>query len=215
MPTIYTVGHSTRTLDELVGMLKQHGVAGVADVRRFAGSRRLPHFNAENLAIELPARGLVYLPCPMLGGRRKPQPDSLNTGWRNASFRAYADYMQTPEFVEGLTKLQTRARETPLGMMCAEAVPWRCHRSLIADALIARGWTVIDLMSATQATPHKLTPFARVEGTSVTYPGEADASHERTLFERVNNEEERPDATRTMPGRQAGRKKSSVRWRGT
>jgi uncharacterized protein (DUF488 family) len=181
--TIYTVGHSTRTLDELVAMLKAHGVAGVADVRRFAGSRRLPHFNAENLAVELPKRGLTYLPSPLLGGRRKPQADSINTGWRNASFRAYADYMQMPEFGEGLDRLMERAREIPLTMMCAEAVPWRCHRSLIADALIARGWTVIDIMSATKATPHKLTPFARVEGTRVTYPAEAsDPPTQATLF---------------------------------
>jgi uncharacterized protein (DUF488 family) len=181
--TIYTVGHSTRTLDELVAMLKAHGVAGVADVRRFAGSRRLPHFNAENLAVELPKRGLTYLPCPLLGGRRKPQADSINTGWRNASFRAYADYMQMPEFGEGLDRLMERAREIPLTMMCAEAVPWRCHRSLIGDALIARGWTVIDIMSATKATPHKLTPFARVEGTRVTYPAEAsDPPTQATLF---------------------------------
>jgi uncharacterized protein (DUF488 family) len=177
MPTIYTVGHSTRTLDELVEMLNAHAVAGVADVRRFAGSRRLPQFNAENLAVELPKRGLGYLPCPLLGGRRKPQPDSVNTGWRNASFRAYADYMQTPDFGDGLDQLMERAREMPLAMMCAEAVPWRCHRSLIADMLIARAWTVMDIMSATKTTPHKLTPFARVKGTRVTYPGE------ETLFQ--------------------------------
>jgi uncharacterized protein (DUF488 family) len=183
MATIFTVGHSTRTLDELVDLLKAHGVAGVADVRRFAGSRRLPHFNAEHLAAALPERGLVYLPSPLLGGRRKPQPDSINTGWRNASFRAYADYMQTPEFDEGLERLMGRARETPLAMMCAEAVPWRCHRSLIADALIARGWTVIDIMSQAKATPHKLTPFARVEGTRVTYPAEdLGASSQGQLF---------------------------------
>jgi uncharacterized protein (DUF488 family) len=181
--TIYTVGHSTRSLDELVEMLKSHGVDGVADVRRFAGSRRLPHFNAEHLATELPARGLAYLPCPLLGGRRKPQPDSINAGWRNASFRAYADYMQTPKFAEGLERLMEAASEAALAMMCAEAVPWRCHRSLIADAFIVRGWTVLDIMSATQATPHKLTPFARVDGTRVTYPGEVgNASSDAALF---------------------------------
>jgi uncharacterized protein (DUF488 family) len=174
MPTIRTVGHSTRSLDELVEMLKAHGVAGVADVRRFAGSRRLPHFNAENLAKELPQRGLTYLPCPLLGGRRKPSEDSINTGWRNASFRAYADYLQTPAFAEGLEQLMEHAREHPTAMMCAEAVPWRCHRSLIADALIVRGWTVLDVMSETKASEHKLTPFARVEGTRVTYPAETE-----------------------------------------
>jgi uncharacterized protein (DUF488 family) len=137
MPTIYTVGHSTRTLDELLEMLGAHGVTGIADVRRFAGSRRLPHFNADSLAAELPNRGFGYLPCPLLGGRRKAAPDSTNTGWRNASF---------------------------------EAVPWRCHRSLIADALIVRGWTVLDVMSRTKASVHKLTPFAHVRGTAITYP---------------------------------------------
>jgi uncharacterized protein (DUF488 family) len=171
-PVVYTVGHSTRTLDELVEMLRAHGVSGIADVRRFAGSRRLPQFNAENLAAELPGRGLAYLPCPLLGGRRKPNPDSINTGWRNASFRAYADYMQTPEFLQGLEQLIAAARETPMAMMCAEAVPWRCHRSLIADALLVRKWTVLDVMSPTKAPPHKLTPFAKVKGTKITYPGE-------------------------------------------
>jgi uncharacterized protein (DUF488 family) len=176
VPTIYTVGHSTRSLDELVEMLKAHGVAGVADVRRFAGSRRLPHFNAEHLAAELPRRGLAYLPCPLLGGRRKSEPGSSeNAGWRNASFRAYADYMQTPPFAKALERLTERAREAPLAMMCAEAVPWRCHRSLIADALIARGWIVLDVMSETKATPHKLTPFARLDGTRVTYPADPSA----------------------------------------
>lgn len=172
MPTIYTVGHSTRTLDELLAILRAHGVAAIADVRRFAGSRRLPQYNADSLAKSLPEAGVTYLPCPLLGGRRKPSPDSINTGWRNESFRAYADYMQTPEFAEGLSGLIDVAERTPTAMMCAEAVPWRCHRSLIADALLVRGWTVLDLMSATKATPHKLTPFAKVEGLRITYPPE-------------------------------------------
>jgi uncharacterized protein (DUF488 family) len=172
MRTAYTAGHSTRTLDELVAMLKAHGVMAVADVRRFAGSRRLPHFNAERLAVELPRRGLAYLPCPLLGGRRKPDPRSINLGWRNESFRAYADYMRTPLFLEGLDQLMGAAERTPTAMMCAEAAPWRCHRSLIADALLVRGWAVLDVMSATKATPHKLTPFAKVEGTVLTYPVE-------------------------------------------
>jgi uncharacterized protein (DUF488 family) len=174
MATVYTVGHSTRTLDEFVSMLKAHGVAGVADVRRFPGSRRLPHFNAESLARALPELGMNYVPCPLLGGRRKPDPGSANTGWRNESFRAYADYMQTPPFLEGLEHLMATAGRTPLAMMCSEAVPWRCHRSLIGDALVVRGWAVLDVMSPTKATPHKLTPFARVEGTRVTYPAGAD-----------------------------------------
>lgn len=174
MTTVYTIGHSTRSLDELIGMLRAHGVAAVADVRRFPGSRRLPQFNADHLAAMLPAQGLAYLPCPLLGGRRKADPQSINTGWRNQSFRAYADYMQTPPFLEGLETLIEQARRTPLAMMCAEAVPWRCHRSLLADALIVRGWTVLDVMSRTKASPHKLTPFARVEGTFLTYPAEPE-----------------------------------------
>src|SRR5438067_6939138 len=122
MRTVYTVGHSTRSLQELVDMLRAHGVAAVADVRRFAGSRRLPHFNAAHLAAELPKHGLAYLPCPLLGGRRKPEPDSVNTGWRNESFRAYADYMQTPPFLEGLGLLIGAAERMSVAMMCAEAV---------------------------------------------------------------------------------------------
>lgn len=156
-------------------MLGKHGVAGIADVRRFAGSRRLPHFNAEHLAAELPKRKMVYLACPLLGGRRRPDAGSVNTGWRNESFRAYADYMQTPSFLDGLELLMERARAVPIAMMCAEAVPWRCHRSLIADALLVRGWTVLDVMSRTKVTPRKLTPFARVEGTRITYPANAAA----------------------------------------
>ena len=171
MPTIHTIGHSTRSLEELVEMLRAHGVAGIADVRRFAGSRRLPHFNADSLATALPHIGMVYLPCPLLGGRRRPDPASTNTGWRNASFRAYADYMQSPPFAEGLEHLIDHARRTPLAMMCAEAVPWRCHRSLIADALIVRGWVVLDIMSKSKANPHKLTPFAKVQSLVITYPG--------------------------------------------
>ena len=148
-------------------MLKSHGVLVLADVRRFAGSRRLPHFNAEHLSVELPRIGIEYVPCPLLGGRRRSEAGSPNVGWRNESFRAYADYMQTPEFREGLRHLMAERR--PLAMMCAEAVPWRCHRSLIADALIVRGWEVLDIMSASKAALHKLTPFARVNGTSIIY----------------------------------------------
>ena len=174
MPTVYTVGHSARAFDEFIQILQAHDVRGIADVRRFPASRRLPHFNAESLAIELPKYGLTYLPCPLLGGRRRPSPNSMNQGWRNPSFRAYADYMQTPEFLTGIEQLIDNASKSPLAIMCAEAVPWRCHRSLIADALSVRGWSVLDIMSRTKASPHKLTPFARVEGTSVTYPAESE-----------------------------------------
>lgn len=172
MATIFTIGHSTRSLEEFVILLKAHAVQAIADVRRFPGSKRLPQFNAERLAVELPARQIEYLPCPLLGGRRRPAAESVNTAWRNASFRAYADYMQTGDFAQGLAELMESARQRPTAMMCAEAVPWRCHRSLIADALIVRGWTVMDIMSPTRADVHKLTPFAHVEDTAITYPGE-------------------------------------------
>jgi uncharacterized protein (DUF488 family) len=186
-PTVYTVGHSTRSLDELIALLKQHGVRAVADVRRFPKSRKYPHFNDEALAMSLPAAGFRYLPLPALGGRRRAMLDSVNTGWRNESFRGYADYMQTPAFEAGVSQLSALAAQTPTAMMCAEAVPWRCHRSLIADAMLARGWEVLDIVGGSAPTPHKLTPFARVEGSHVTYPAaaavEEDGSSERGLFD--------------------------------
>lgn len=150
--------------------LRAHGVAAVADVRRFPGSRRLPWFNADALAAALPRAGLLYWPFPALGGRRKPVEDSINAGWRNAAFRGYADYRQTAEFATALDQLMAQARSAPTVIMCAEAVPWRCHRSLIADALLTRGWRVMDIYDASKASPRKLTPFARVDGIQITYP---------------------------------------------
>jgi uncharacterized protein (DUF488 family) len=176
-PTIYTVGHSTRTLDELVHAVTAHGITTIADVRLIPKSRRHPHFNDDALAAELPRRGLRYAPFKSLGGRRRPAKDSVNTAWRNDSFRGYADFMQTPAFARALEELMALARQTPTAIMCAEAVPWRCHRSLIADALLARGWAAFDVMSPASAPAHKLRPFAVVRGTNVTYPAE-------TLFER-------------------------------
>ncbi len=168
--TIYTVGHSTRTFDELVELLRVHGVCAVADVRIIPKSRRYPHFHDSYLSVELPKDGLRYLPFKSLGGRRRPRPDSPNTGWRNQSFRGYADFMQTPAFDAALQELIGYAKKVPTAIMCAEAVPWRCHRSLIADALLVRGWQVLDIMSPSKATPHKLTPFANVGGLRITYP---------------------------------------------
>lgn len=170
--TLYTIGHSNRTWDEFLGLLRAHGVKAVADVRRFPGSRRLPQYNDAYLAQNLPAAGIAYLPFPNLGGRRKPNPNSPNAGWRNESFRAYADYMQTSTFTAALDDLMAQAAQIPTAIMCAEAVPWRCHRSLIADALIVRGWQVLNIMSPTQAKQHKLTPFARVQGVEISYPPE-------------------------------------------
>jgi uncharacterized protein (DUF488 family) len=168
--TIFTIGHSTRTLDELVELLRAHGVRAVADVRQIPKSRRLPHFNAESLAVELPLNRIEYHPFKEIGGRRHARRDSPNTGWRNESFRGYADFMQTPQFLAGLTRLMELARHIPTATMCAEAVPWRCHRSLIADALTARGVEVRHVMTREKADLHKMTEFAVVEGTNLWYP---------------------------------------------
>jgi len=179
---IFTVGHSTRTVDELAGALIAHGVRAVADIRRYPGSRRLPWFNADALAADLPRLGLQYWPFRQLGGRRRTTPQSVNGAWRNESFRGYADYMQTEEFVQALEDLMERARRTPSAIMCAEAVPWRCHRSLIADALLIRGWTVLDIYDAAKVSPHELTPFAKVRGTTIIYPAEPQATPMDQLF---------------------------------
>jgi len=137
--TLFTIGHSTRALDEFVQLLQANNVDLVADVRTAPGSRRMPHFASAALADELPLRGIEYVHLPELGGLRKPKSDSINMGWRNVSFRGYADYMQTDTFAVGLDHLLALAARHALAIMCAEAVPWRCHRSLIADALTARG----------------------------------------------------------------------------
>lgn len=170
--TIYTVGHSTRSFDEFVDLLRSHGVAAVADVRLIPGSRKFPHFGSDFLAEHLPGRGIAYLPFKQLGGRRRAAADSPNMGWRNQSFRGYADFMQTDAFTRGLEELMVAARSRRTTTMCAEAVPWRCHRSLIGDALLVRGWEVLDIMTDKKATPHKLTSFASVNGTTITYPAD-------------------------------------------
>ena len=171
LPVIFTVGHSTRTLDELVEILRAHGVERLVDVRTIPRSRHNPQFNRETLSKALHNRHLSYRHMKTLGGLRHARPDSTNTGWRNASFRGFADYMQTPAFGEALEKLLKLAEQKPTAIMCAEAVPWRCHRSLIADALTARGYKVRDIMSATSAKPHALMTMARVHDQQVTYPG--------------------------------------------
>jgi len=174
MPLLYTVGHSTRAWEEFVELLRAHGVRQLADVRRFPGSRRHPHFNAEHLAGELPKAGIAYLPFVALGGRRKPRADSPNGGWHNEAFRGYADYTMTRAFKNALAELEREAARHVTAIMCAETLPWRCHRSLIANALLARGWDVRDIMSATSAKVHGLPPFARVVGGEVTYPPPED-----------------------------------------
>ena len=167
---VFTIGHSTRPIDEFLMLLEAHGIHMVVDVRTVPRSRRNPQFGIDVLPQSLAGHGIDYVHVPSLGGLRHPRHDSPNMGWRNASFRGYADYMQTPEFEQALEELSALARGQPTAVMCAEAVPWRCHRSLIADALTVRGVTVKHIMSPTGAQPHRLTPFARVDGTRISYP---------------------------------------------
>jgi uncharacterized protein (DUF488 family) len=167
---VLAIGHSTRPLAELVDLLQSCGVATLADVRTIPRSRSNPQFSQDVLARELPAAGIRYVHLPRLGGLRHARKDSPNGGWRNASFRGYADHMQTCEFEEGLVELRTLAREGPVAVMCAEAVPWRCHRSLLADALFARGVVVEHITGRGRTRPHRLTPFAVREGRRVFYP---------------------------------------------
>jgi uncharacterized protein (DUF488 family) len=169
--SLFTLGHSTHSLEVFLELLTAHKIRRLADIRTVPGSRRHPQFGKEELEKTLKAHGIGYLHISELGGLRRPRKDSINTAWRNASFRGYADHMQTPDFARGLDILLEAAGSARTVMMCAEAVPWRCHRSLVADALTARGIEVRHIMSRTKADPHKLTPFARVEGTKVTYPG--------------------------------------------
>jgi uncharacterized protein (DUF488 family) len=166
------VGHSTRSFEELVEILRVHGVKRLVDVRTIPRSRRNPQFNRETLSKALHYRRLNYRHMKALGGLRHAFPDSINTGWRNASFRGFADYLQTPAFEDALERLVELATQKPTAIMCAEAVPWRCHRSLIADALVVRGYEVQDIMSVASAKPHILKPMARVHGQQVTYPAE-------------------------------------------
>jgi uncharacterized protein (DUF488 family) len=169
-----TVGHSNRPAEDLIAMLQAHGARLLVDVRTVPRSRHNPQFNRETLPGTLAAAGIDYLHMPALGGLRRPRPDSINTAWRNASFRGYADYLQTPEFQAALEELIALDTARPTAIMCAEAVPWRCHRSLIADALLARNIPVLHIMSPAKSHPHKLTPFARVTATRVDYPGLLD-----------------------------------------
>jgi uncharacterized protein (DUF488 family) len=171
--TVLTIGHSTRPIEEFLSMLHAYGVQQLVDVRTIPRSRRVPQFNQDALAEKLNAAGIRYFHLKELGGLRHPRKDSTNLGWRNASFRGYADYMGTAEFRAAIDRLLELARSAPTAIMCAEAVPWRCHRSLIGDALLARGVQVEDILSATQKRPHEMTPFARTNGTDVTYPSSA------------------------------------------
>ena len=167
---ILTIGHSTRGAGEFVELLNAHNVTGLADVRTIPRSRRHPHFSREALERTLPAHGIEYQHFAGLGGRRAPRADSLNGGWRVAGFRGYADHMQTPEFAMALDELISFAARRQVAVMCAEAKWWQCHRQLIADALVARGFDVRHIMTKTGAPAHELTPFARIDGARIIYP---------------------------------------------
>ncbi len=167
---LWTIGHSTRAAEDFIALLHGHVIRQLIDVRVIPFSRRNPQFHSEALARELDKAGVVYCGMKTLGGRRRARADSVNLGWRNAGFRGYADYMQTREFWDALDELLVLAKASPTAIMCAEAVPWRCHRSLIADAALVRGWTVRHIMSAARADEHQLTPFARVLNGRVVYP---------------------------------------------
>lgn len=167
---ILTIGHSTRTLEDFVLLLQEHGVRLLVDVRSVPRSRANPQFNLTTLPARLAANGIDHWHAADLGGLRRPRPDSPNGGWRNESFRGYADHMQTPELAAALAELVERARARPAAIMCAEAVYWRCHRSLIADALLVRGLAVAHIMGPGRVVEARLHQFAHVEGTRITYP---------------------------------------------
>lgn len=170
---LWTIGHSNRDWDAFVSLLQENAIERIADVRRFPGSRRYPHFGRDAMAAALQEMGIDYRHFPELGGRRgKPAADSSNTGWRVEAFNAYADYMATNDFSKALLELMEDARRQRTAVMCSEALPWRCHRRLIADALLVAGWSVLDIVGPRKVTPHALTPFARISGSHLTYPGE-------------------------------------------
>jgi uncharacterized protein (DUF488 family) len=179
--SVFSVGHSTRSLEEFVSLLKAYTVSMVVDVRTVPRSRHNPQFNKETLPDSLKTAGIRYIHMPELGGLRRPKADSPNLAWKNKSFRGYADYMQTKEFAENLLKLVALIQENCLAVMCAEAVPWRCHRSLLSDALVARHIKVQHILTETSTNNHELTPFAKVEGTKVTYPLFVKEKPQKTL----------------------------------
>lgn len=170
IPPIFTIGHSNRSIGDFIRLLQSHGIKRVIDIRTVPKSRHNPQFTREALCASLQAERIGYTHLKKLGGLRHSRPDSKNLAWRNTSFRGFADYMQMPEFELGLERAMKLASTKPCALMCAEAVPWRCHRSLVSDALIARGLSVEHIISGARPRTHKITPFARVRGTTVTYP---------------------------------------------
>jgi uncharacterized protein (DUF488 family) len=167
---LWTIGHSTKSFGEFLALLQSHGIKSLVDVRTVPRSRHNPQFDTNTLRSDLHAAGITYTHQPELGGLRRPRKDSVNAGWKNASFRGYADYMQTNAFWGALEQLLQGTGHVPTAIMCAEAVPWRCHRSLIADALVSRAWTVRHIMTKAKADQHRLTPFAVIELDRITYP---------------------------------------------
>ncbi|HEX3733354.1 MAG TPA: DUF488 domain-containing protein [Mycobacteriales bacterium] len=174
--SIYTIGHSTHPIGEFVAMLHAYRVEQLVDIRSIPKSRHNPQFQQSELEQSLPAAGVAYCYMKQLGGLRHSLKDSVNKGWRNTSFRGYADYMQSCDFKQAVQELIRYAANQPTAIMCAEAVPWRCHRSLVGDALLVRGIDVIDIFSATNSKPHALTKWARVDGEHVTYPPDGSES---------------------------------------
>ncbi len=192
-PLVCTIGHSNRPIEDFVGLLWTNEVATVVDVRTIPRSRHNPQFNLDSLPTSLAAAGIAYTHMPGLGGLRHAHADSLNTGWHNASFRGYADYMQSTEFAENVDRVVELARSQRCALMCAEAVPWRCHRSMIADALLIRGVRVEDIIGPHGRKPHALTSFAHVDGLHLAYPAPAviDASDDGHAAPRPNSGMER------------------------
>jgi uncharacterized protein (DUF488 family) len=168
MHPVFTIGHSTRELDDFIALLRDNGIERLADIRRYPGSKRYPHFSRDALPQSLPAHGIEYVHVPEVGGRRKPLPDSPNTAWRNEQFRAYADHMATEEFQSAVDTLLASPKRTCV--MCAEAVPWRCHRNLLADELTRRGIEVIHIVGPRSVQRHVMNSHARIQGDRVVYP---------------------------------------------
>lgn len=179
---LWTIGHSTRSSEEFLLLLQSHDIQRLIDIRRYPGSRRYPHFHSAALANSLPGAGIWYEEMPTLGGRRTARSDSPNDGWKNASFRGYADYMQTAEFDQALDELMAQGEHERTAIMCAEAVPWRCHRSLVADALVVRGWEVIHILGVGQVKPHQLTTFAMLQDGRLIYPASPDHGSTLRMF---------------------------------
>ena len=172
---VFTIGHSTRSFDEFLALLSTHHISLLIDIRIAPASRRLPHFTRDPLAAALAGSGIRYLHLKELGGRRRPRADSPHTGWRSRGFQGYADYMDTPQWAQAIARVLEYAQTETVALMCAEAVPWRCHRNLVADGLVVRGATVLHILGTGPPARHKLTAFARVEGTRIIYDGATSA----------------------------------------